>query len=98
MKNLQEVAGYFFFSIGSIYFLLALFVYYQMYYPHSQIIFNVLDIPFAFVALLYGASSLSVSLEENDIHSKGAEIGIFLVAFLAFVAVLGVNILFRDIL
>ena len=98
MKNLQEVAGYYFFSLGTSYFLIALFVYNKYALPHSQILFNVLDIPFAFIAISYGATSLIVSLEEHNIQSKIAVIAISASAFMLFCAVIAVNILFPDVL
>jgi hypothetical protein len=98
MKNLQEVAGYYFFGLGITYFLLALFVYNKLYLPQSEVVFNVLEIPFTFVALLYGASSLCLSLEENDLYSSTAATLVFSLAGVVLVGVISLNLFFPDVI
>ncbi len=98
MKNLQTVSGYFFFGIGSAYFLLALFAYNKMFFPQSQILFNVFDLPFAFVALLYGGSSLWITLDESKIKSSFPKFILLFWGVVIFAAIVVVNFMFPDVI
>ncbi len=95
-KNIQEVSGYFFFSIGIIYFLLALFVYNKVYLPKSYILFNIIDIPFAFVSLLYVSTSICLYLDKSIY--KNYKILIFITACLLLGIIIYINIVLPDII
>jgi len=96
MKNLQEVAGFFFFIVGSIYFVLSLLVYNHYAVPLSQVLLQVFDLPFILVALLYGGASLSLSLDQNNMTQIGGKIIIFGGVFIIFTGAVAINLLFLD--
>lgn len=96
MKNLQTVSGVFFFCLGAIYFLLALVTYNQQFLPTSQILFNILDLPFALVALLYGGSSLWTALDEHQAQTTLSKTLILGLGIVIFSTLLVINFAFTD--
>lgn len=68
-KHIQGISGFFFFFLGGLYFCLALILNNGYSSPYLLVLFNILDVPFAIVSLLYAGSSLKVSFYENNIDS-----------------------------
>lgn len=69
MKNLQSISGIFFFALGAVYFCLAFFLQMDWVSPNFYVAFNILDVPFAFVALIYAATTIRQSLIDSEIES-----------------------------
>lgn len=91
LKNLQTVSGFFFFLLGSAYFCLALLLQNGYENPYFYVAFNTMDMPFAFVALLYAVSSMKMSFIEHDMESGFWNVFIILFAFALFSVVIYIN-------
>lgn len=96
-KNLHDVSANLFFVFAFIFIAVAL-AFRNQFHPDAMIfLMRLLDIPFAFIALLYGGSGLY--LQVNDGKEEGESVwGIIIFAFclLLFGAVVFVNFAFHS--
>lgn len=95
LKNLQIVAGFLFYLIGFWIFILVFLIKNQFYGEWPLVLLKSIDLPFALNALLYGGTSLKLSLGENTKTDMLDAILIFLGVF-CFVLVIYLNFAFVD--
>lgn len=66
LKNLHEVSAFYFFLLAFAYVLLALAYRNDMAADVSMMLMRILDMPFAFVALLYGGTTLYLQMQPGE--------------------------------
>jgi hypothetical protein len=93
-KDVHEISANLFFLLAFIYVVAALA--FRNGYMASEAIFlmRLLDIPFAFIALLYGGTGLHLQLSEGKEEESAWGIIIFAVSIILFGAVVFVNFAF----
>lgn len=96
-QTLHNVSAFYFFVLAFIYAAAAMFFRNDLSVEVMTVVLRILDVPFAFVALLYGGSTLSLQLtegkEEEDSTSPWVMV-IYAVAILLFGLVVFVNFAF----
>ena len=95
LKNIQFVSSIFFYVLGFVIFGLILLVNNQFYGEIPLLILKSLDLPFALAALLYGLSSLRLSLGD-EVKSDMIDAILIFVAVFAFVLMIYLNFAFKD--
>jgi hypothetical protein len=98
IKNLHDVSAIYFFLFAFIYVTLALFLRNGYYTGFSVEIMKLIDIPFAFISLLYGGTSLTLQLENDEETLSPWVIVIFAICLLLFGGVVFVNFAFPSTL
>ncbi len=96
IKNLHGVSGFIFFVLALSYVVMVLALRNGFMADFFLVIMRILDIPFAFVSLLYGGSTLAMQVganKEEDASSSWLLI-IFLLCLILFGAVVFVNFAF----
>jgi len=98
-KNIHSVSANFFFILAFLYIFAAL-AFRNDFYSDLMIFFmRIADIPFAFVALLYGGSGLYLQINEGKDETESAwSILIFAFCLILFGAVVFVNFAFPSVL
>ena len=98
-KNLHDVSAGLFFLLAFIYVFAALAFRNDFYAPVMIFLMRALDIPFAFLALLYGGSGLYLQINEGkeDAVSVWSYI-IFAFCIILFGAIVFVNFAFPSVL
>jgi len=98
-KNIHNVSASFFFLLAFFYVFAAL-AFRNDYYASMMIfLMRLLDIPFAFIALLYGGSGLYLQINEGkDEVASAWSIIIFAFCLILFGAVVFVNFAFPSVL
>lgn len=91
MKNLQFISGIFFFALGAVYFCIALLLQMDWVSSSFYVAFNILDVPFAFVALLYAGTTIKQSLIDSEIESFFIHQAVLWLCFGLFIGVLYIN-------
>ncbi len=66
LKNLHDVSAIYFFVLAFVYAIAALAFRNNLIVDPATLTMRILDIPFAFVALLYGGSALYLELNEGE--------------------------------
>lgn len=95
LKNLQIVTGVFFYLFGFVFFILALLIHNQFNGNTPLILLKTLDLPFAFIALLYGGLSLRSALGEN-IKSDMLDAVLMFIGVFLFALIVYLNFAFPD--
>jgi len=94
-KNLHDVSANLFFLLAFVFVAAALAFRNDFNASAAIFLMRVLDIPFAFVALLYGGSGLYLQINEGKEDAESAwSVVIFAVCLLLFGAVVFVNFAF----
>ena len=101
IKNLHDISGFFFFVLAFAYVAMVLALR-NSYLPDFFLsMMRILDLPFAFIALLYGASTLGMQLKTDaagQIKNGGWMISIALGALILFSLVALMNFAFPPII
>lgn len=95
LKNIQNISGLFFYLLGLIIFGLILMIHNGFYAELPVIILKSLDLPFMFVALLYGLSGFRLSLGD-ELKSDTIDAVLIFGGVFAFMAMLYLNFAFQD--
>lgn len=95
LKNIQFISSFFFYTWGFVIFGLMLLVKNKLYGETPLLILKSLDLPFILAGLLYGLTSLKLSLG-NDIKSDMIDAVLIFVAVFAFTIALYLNFAFSD--
>lgn len=95
LKNIQSVAGLFFYAFGFALFGLIFLIHNQFYGELPIVILKILDLPFALISLLYGLSSLRLSLGD-DVKSDLIDAILIFLGVFAFILLLYLNFAFQD--
>jgi hypothetical protein len=97
-KNVHNVSANFFFLLAFIYVAAALAFKNDMYVNAMILLMRVLDMPFAFIPLLYGGSGLYLQINEGREETSAWGIIIFALCLLFFGAVAFVSFAFPSVL
>lgn len=95
LKNIQFVSSLFFYTLGFVIFGLILMIRNQFYGEIPLLILKSIDLPFALAALLYGLSSLRLSLG-NEVKSDMIDAILIFVAVFSFVLLIYLNFAYTD--
>ena len=95
LKNIQIVASIFFYIFGFVLFGLAFLVHNNLYGELPLLVIKSMDLPFALVALLYGLSSLRISLGD-DVKSDMVDAVLIFIAVFVFILLIYLNFAFKD--
>ncbi|MBN2086879.1 hypothetical protein JW758_00885 [Candidatus Peregrinibacteria bacterium] len=94
-KNLHDVSAVYFFILAFIYVFAALSLRNSFVVDYAALAMRVLDIPFAMVSLMYGASSLYMQINSNEEEGTNPWIMvIFAISILLFGFVVFLNFAF----
>ena len=95
LKNIQLVSSIFFYIFGFVIFGLVFLVHNSLYGELPLLILKSMDLPFALAALLYGLSSLRISLGD-DVKSDMVDAILIFVAVFIFILLIYLNFAFKD--
>ncbi len=95
LKNIQFVSSIFFYVFGFTLFGLAFFIHNNLHSDLALIILKSIDLPFALAALLYGLSSLRISLKD-DVKSDMVDSVLIFIAVFTFIILIYLNFAFKD--
>lgn len=94
-KNLHDVSATYFFIIAFIYVFAALSFRNNFMVDYSTVAMRILDIPFAMVSLMYGASTLYLQIGSNNEEDANPWVMvIFAISILLFAFVVFLNFAF----
>lgn len=94
IKNLHSVSAFYFFVLAMAYMIMVLAFRNGFLAEFFFAIMRILDIPFAFVSLLYGGTTLVIQINSNRREEEGSSpwvLVIFLVCLLLFGGVVFIN-------
>ncbi|MFH0837677.1 MAG: hypothetical protein V1880_00205 [Patescibacteria group bacterium] len=94
LKNLHEVSAKCFFVLAFAYAFSALAFRNGFFENGSLLFMQIMDVPFAFVALLYGGSALALELNEGEETPTAWSVLVVAACILLFGAVVFVNFAF----
>jgi len=99
IEQVHNTSVFFFFLIAFIYVLAVLLFRNDVYAGLSLIIMRVLDVPFAAIALTYGATSLILQIEEDKKDETSPWVMVIVaVSLIMFIAVATLNFAFPSVL
>lgn len=94
-KNLHDVSAIYFFIIAFIYVFAALAFRNNFIIDYATVAMRILDIPFAMVSLMYGASTLYIQIGSDDEETTNPWVMvIFAISILLFAFVVFLNFAF----
>ncbi|MBP7057911.1 hypothetical protein KBB06_01060 [Candidatus Gracilibacteria bacterium] len=93
-ENIKKIALIFFFILGTLHIVSGLMTANNYLMPLSLILNRILDIPFAITALIYGLSSIFVTLPPQN--HKLANIFFSILTIIIFLGLLYINLLVPD--
>ncbi len=97
-KNIHNISANFFFFLAFTYVVVALLFRNDMYVNAMIFLMRVMDMPFAFIALMYGGSGLYLQINEGKEDASAWGIIIFALCLLIFGFVVFVNFAFPSVL
>jgi hypothetical protein len=98
IKNIKKVSILFFIPIGIIHIGSSLFIANNLFLKESIIINKTLDIPFIITGLIYGLSSLRISLANQEKSHKILDVALAGTIVLIFIALIAINLLVPDMI
>lgn len=101
IKNLHDISSFFFFVMAFGYVTMILALRNAYFSDFFLALMRILDLPFAFVALLYGASTLAMQLktdQEGNIQNSAWLISIGIGALVLFAVVAVMNFGFEPVI
>lgn len=96
--NIKKVAILFFIPIGLLHILSSLFIANNLYLKQAIIINKTLDIPFIVTGLIYGLSSLRISLANQEKSHRILDAALAGTVVLIFLGLIAVNLLVPDLM
>ena len=97
-KNIKKVSILFFVVIGFLHIGSSLFIANDIYMKEAFIINRTLDIPFIITGLIYGFSSLRISLASQEKSHRILDAVLAIAIILIFLGLIAINLLVPDIL
>lgn len=97
-KNIKKVSILFFIAIGFFHIGSSLFIANDIYMKEAFIINRTLDIPFIITGLIYGLSSLRISLASQEKSHTILDTALAIAIILIFLGLIAINLLVPDIL
>jgi len=94
LKNLQDASSFWFFVLAFFYVAMVLALRNGYLADFFLSLMRILDLPFAFIALLYGGTTLTLQLnfdQTDEMRSFGWMLSIFILCLLLFGAVIIMN-------
>lgn len=95
-KNIKKVSILFFIGIGILHIGSSLFISNGLYLKESLIVNKTLDIPFIITGLIYGLSSLRLSLANQEKSHRILDVVLAGTIILIFLALIAINLLVPD--
>jgi len=93
-KNLHDVSAVYFFILAFIYVFASLSLYNNFLVDYSSVAMRILDVPFAMVSLMYGASTLYMQIGGDEEETNPWVMVIYAISILLFAAVVFINFAF----
>ena len=97
IKNIKKVSILFFIVIGVLHIGSSMFISNNMYLKPALIINQTLDIPFIITGLIYGISSLRISLANQEKSHRILDATLAGAIILIFLILIGINLMVPDI-
>lgn len=96
LQNLSSVTLFFFIVLGGLHLSSTFLLAEGIHSPSLQLLFNALDLPFLLVALLYGSTRLSLSMEAATERGKACFVVCSVFSVLVLIGALYINFAFPD--
>ena len=97
IQNIKKVSILFFIVIGTLHIGSSLFISNGLYLKESLILNKILDIPFIITGLIYGTTSLRISLARKEKSHRILDVALAGIIILVFLALIVINLLVPDI-
>jgi len=97
IQNIKKVSILFFIIIGALHIGSSLFISNGMYVKEALILNKTLDIPFIITGLIYGTTSLRISLARKEKSHRILDATLAGVIVVVFIALIVINLLVPDI-
>jgi len=97
IENIKKVSLIFFVITGIIHFTSGIFIANEIFLKEAGILNKTMDIPFILTGLIYGFSSLRISLTNPTEKHKILDISLLSVIILILIGIIAINLIFPEL-